>query len=210
MVDSLPKELQSSLEGLIQDNTLCSWTIQGNLRMTSLTIRFTMESGTVEKQDKTNLKYKKVPSSQLDRDMKRAEQWREQSLPVDTPVIKKLHDDTPNIIRKETPTSVHPPATITNLSPPHTNTRSKARSHSAKASILTPSPIPQVDGTIDREVVKPSSSPSTSQSHIHMLEHCESLLASSAFLKNDLLELQAMCREGKVKAGVEEGPSGFG
>ena len=55
-MDSLPKALQSSLEGLIQDNILSSWTIQGNLRMTSITIRFTMESGTVEEQDKTKLK----------------------------------------------------------------------------------------------------------------------------------------------------------
>ena len=66
-----------------------------------------------------------------------------------------------------------------------------------------------MDGTIDREVVKTSSSPPKSESHGDW-EHCDSFLPNFGFVYNELLELKAMCREEKDKAGVEKGASGVG
>ena len=74
---------------------------------------------------------------------------------------------------------------------------------------MAPSPIPQVDGTNDRELAKTSSSPPKSESHGDW-EHCDSFLPGFGFVYKEFLELKAMCREEKVNAGVEEGASGVG
>ena len=48
MNQSLPKHLQITLDGLLCDSVLSSWTVHGNSAMTTLTIRFKMESCTEE------------------------------------------------------------------------------------------------------------------------------------------------------------------
>ena len=164
-----------------------------------------MESSTEERQDIVNLKYKKVNQSQVNRDMKRADKWRQHSLANDNSTSQDLTTDSSKII-EETPTSVHPPATITNLSPPHANTRSKTRSVT-KTSILTPSPVPQVDGPTDCELVKPGSSQPRSERGVDW-EHCENF-PGYLEMHNSLLELKAICQKEKSQA-EDGGAFGYG
>ena len=64
----------------MKDSTLTSRTIQGNLNMTTVTIRFKMVDSEVNVQEPVDsvgvAKYKRVSPAQLQRDTSRAEEWK--------------------------------------------------------------------------------------------------------------------------------------
>ena len=73
----LPKHLVLTLDSLIDDSMLTSWTIQANSNITSVTIRFKMviDHNDVGSKQDTFAKYKRVPPSQIERDRVRSQQW---------------------------------------------------------------------------------------------------------------------------------------
>ncbi len=69
----LPKQLEITLRNFIAENTLNSWTVQGNSNVTSITLRFHMDT-TDTALDNTHSKFRCVPPSTLNRDRQRASQ----------------------------------------------------------------------------------------------------------------------------------------
>ena len=146
MDTNLPKTLQITLDNLLMDNTLRSWTVQGNTNITTVIIRFKMD---VHMTNMEQVKYKKVPKSQMKRDMSRSDNWRkgahQETLDTSKEVMvnnAKKSTNTPVINNTISPC----PAKVNTVlchSPPHANTRSRSKL-SATAIAFTPSPVPQV------------------------------------------------------------------
>ena len=158
----LPKHLVLTLDSLIDDSILTSWTIQGNTNITSVTIRFKMavDYNDVESRQDTFAKYKRVPPSQIERDRVRSQQWNNSSQTNELKSLDLLVENNSIVpfdgtIPKQT-TSV-PPSKSNTLS----NTKAKQQAGSSvttrsrsglnsAAEPFIPSPSPQVDGTTDR------------------------------------------------------------
>ena len=145
----LPKHLVLTLNGLLEDSRLTSWTVQGNCEMTSVTIRFKMADSMEEGSGDSITKFKRVPPSQLARDKARTSQWQDRSQLVDNISSRESDDGLTfdGTITRDTKSSV--PTKPVNqpqhsISTPSVTTRSKARSANP-----SPSPVPQTDGTCD-------------------------------------------------------------
>lgn len=160
MDKTLPKHLVLTLESLLHDSMLTSWTVQGNSHVTSVTIRFKMaaDHDSVQPRQDSCTKYKRVPPSQVERDRVRSQQWNTSTQTNDLKSIDKANNSIVPIdgtIPKQT-TSV-PPSNSNTQSHTKTKqqtgssvtTRSRSRLNSA-AEPFIPSPVPQVDGTTDQ------------------------------------------------------------
>ena len=151
MDKKFPKHLVLTLNGLLEDNRLTSWTVQANCDMTSVTIRFKMADCMEEGLGNSLSKFRRVPPSQVQRDQARVSQWKDRPQQSDELFSEDSGDRSPSdgTIPKSTISSLPPKsANQTQQSKQATSvtTRSKARLDSANPS---PSPIPQTDGTND-------------------------------------------------------------
>ena len=108
-----------------------------------------LEPATEELDIGSFVKYKRVSSSQLERDAARAEEWRSK-----TQEDINMPKDITHSVAKPKPSAVpRTPVNQTNVVPCMATTRSKTKMNvSAKPFTppLGPSPIPQVDGSADQ------------------------------------------------------------
>ena len=153
MDNLMPKHLECMLDNLLRDNNLTSWTIQANSKMTTVIIRFQPQDTDILPQADTSVKYKRLPPSQIKRDSNRAERWKDTSKQVKEPVsLTPSHDDFDGT-KQKTLNTTSSPILNTDNDPPYVNTRNRSKL-SAKAASFKPSvssPVPQVDGTTDRD-----------------------------------------------------------
>ena len=145
MHNKLPKQLEITMDYLLSSNVLSSWTIQGNEKQTSVIIRFHMDNTTTTS-DLNSVKYRRVPPSQMNRDITRMEQRRqvdhhEPSLQAPPQGNLEAHgsDTSKTMDTVEKVKHQGDQGAIQPVSPPVTRSRSNRIS-------IKPSPIPQVDG----------------------------------------------------------------
>ena len=139
-----------------------------------------VDNNDVESRQETFAKYKRVPPSQIERDRVRSQQWNNSSQTNELKSLNPLVENNSTVpfdgtIPKQT-TAVPPSKSNT-----HSNTkanqqagssvttRSRSRLNSA-AEPFIPSPVPQVDGTTDRQCED-----TTLGSHNLEAEDCEIL-----------------------------------
>ena len=148
MDNPLPKHLGLTLDALLKDSMLTSWTIQSNSSMTSVIIRFRPDTdgdiadGSVD----NTTKYKRVAKSQLKRDKTRANDWSEQcdnsgdiATNIPTDIVKPKAKSTVVSTRK-VQHSANPPTDNGNIG---------SRTRSRLISYAPVSPVTQVDGPTD-------------------------------------------------------------
>ena len=105
MENLLPKQLRINLEVLFTECMLNSWTINSNENLSTVVIRFknssTDDYGAKPKDSATFIKYKRVPPSQLERDMNRANVWKVKQMvrsgADDEPTTTSICTDTTDI-----------------------------------------------------------------------------------------------------------------
>ena len=152
--EMFPKALKTILDIIYKDNTLTSWTLQGNEKGTTIIMRFNMDSEGKQQSDQA-VKYRRVPPSQMTRDKKRAQERRhkEDSESTALPSPQQQHA----IFFETSKTKTHGSDIDTDIAqytnskqssnptPPVTRSRAKAVSNS---------PIPQVDGEVDMKALE--------------------------------------------------------
>ena len=158
MAGTLPKHLGVTLDSLMEDSTITSWSVHGNSAITTLTIRFKMVDSTAEVRDSVNVtNFKRVSSSQIARDSARAKGWRERSPECADSVDDEPHKQVSNTDTKTN--NMDPPAVP--AAPIFTPTANHKQCHggvstrsqcklTATAKPYQPSPLPQVDGPGDK------------------------------------------------------------
>jgi hypothetical protein len=145
MDTKLPKHLEITLDTLLNEGSLSSWTIQGNANLTTVIIRFKVDTVEEEK-DMPMVKYKRVPPSQLKRDSARAGQWKD-SLSMVPPGDTISSQSVPRQDQSNAAVQVTQKQD-TQASPAPVTTRSHTKLNT-KAKPFQPSPLPQVDGPTD-------------------------------------------------------------
>ena len=153
----LPKQLEVTLKGLLDTSVLTSWTIHGNEKITSLTIRFSPD--TVAIADNIDIipiesaKYKRVPQTQLQRDKTRAAD-RNNNCAVDK--LRDVDDEKHNIKDTEISQKMSSATVVTpkpvSTSAPSRVTRSKQKQESTAKPIHL-SAVTQVDGATDERAL---------------------------------------------------------
>ena len=153
MDEALPKHLQVSLMNLLKEHGLSGWSIHGSKISTTVILRFKMED-TIELNPNQNVKFKRVSPSQQARDTLRAQQRITTTKPMD---VKDQHppDNVAELIEidndksKQDSTMVN---TDTIVEPRKVCSPRRTRSKAAKVT-TKPSPVPQVDGNVDYDVL---------------------------------------------------------
>ena len=180
MDQPLPKQLQISIEHLLNEQMLSGWTIHGNPTGTTIVLRFKMED-VIPSQSIDSIKYKRASASQVARDSARNQQRSKAVDKVDAKSSendgKELTDSNKLYNIAKCSEETHAKLEQFKLPPPMTSpvkspriTRSKAKPRSQPQPSAKPSPVPQVDGTSEERVTRSSPLPSTLT--IDMFEQC--------------------------------------
>ena len=163
----LPEQLQVTLDSLLCNGILCSWTIHGNSGMSTVIMRFKMDGcteDTMKEAPTGSAKYKRVPPSQLKRDMVRASEWKESADREMDDVVKDndgASDKSVDIVQCVKPKQKTVPGHATpNIASVSLTTRSRSRA--AFTTAQQTSPLPQTDGAYDSDHMGDSISTTTS------------------------------------------------
>ena len=191
---ALPKQLQISIEHLLHEQMLSGWTIHGNANGSTIVLRFKMEDVSPSPSIET-IKYKRASASQVARDHARSEQRNNSVDRIDEKPTHTHRKDLTDcnkqnntaICSEETCAKLEqyklPPSMTSPANSPRI-TRSKVKPRSQLKPNVQPSPVPQVDGTVEEPVTRSSPLPSTLT--MDMFEQCLDRALQGVLEKCDL------------------------
>ena len=148
-VIGLPKTLEISLSGILEDFNVTSWNIRGDTDGMQVTIRFKTDELHM---DTSNITFRKVPPSQIRRNRDRAVSWRETDKNQPSKCVNSIDVQKPD------------ESSIPSNECAFTNTSDHSNSLATLTSAISSLPD-QVDGTCDLTQEQECHSPAKQYQH---------------------------------------------
>ena len=167
--EKIPKQLKYILVNLIDDFSITSWTVQGFSEITSVTIRFKMESATMD-QNQEYSTYRRIPPSQIKRDNARLKA-RQQNSKYESPGCPL----SPRIMTEHVNDTV---STIVNIPKQYDQGEQQHIDHLPPPKPPAPPEVPEALDHVDRPVIQ------SADLEVNDCEHIENCNNSSESAKD--------------------------